>query len=457
MEVLDDLATDRQTSWVPDVAADVDVPHLASGVSSGREPAFTPLVVPKPDGGKMWVPVLHPAVIVQLHGAVAPLRRAADRTLGQGVFSYRQGADRNWRYSSAWRKFSQATADRAAKTRAVVFTDVADFFKTTSWPAVLSSADTLVAEPMVADLRALVTRLSSAGLTHLPSGYSDARLLGNIVLARAERRLEVSFVRWVDDYRLFASSKEQARRALGELSQELDKLGLNLNRSKTRLLPGSAANAELRNGMTPIFSTELDSSAVVREKMIAALHYSSENPCKRRSELRYALAGLTREREPCFIDWAIEAIEQIPWEVPRLVSYLAALAHDPRVPIAADMALCRAAERADPWLISRLAPLAIQACGRNVSRRTITTLIDALESLQGTPAWGLALRTISCSGHTQIVRTVLSERVPDTRAAMVALRDLDLPLPASLCALEPALAQALRYVPAPLPPVKSLL
>jgi hypothetical protein len=40
---------------------------------------------------------------------------------------------------------------------------------------------------------------------------------------------------------------------------------------------------------------------------------------------------------------------------------------------------------------------------------------------------------------------------------MVALRDLDLPLPASLCSIEPALAEALRYVPAPAPPVRSLL
>jgi hypothetical protein len=457
MELMDDIATDRQASWVPDVAADVDIPYLATGVTSGREIPFAPLIVPKPGGSQMQVPVLHPALIVQLHRAVAPLRRVADRTLGEGVFSYRQGADRNWRYSSAWRVFSEAAAQGSAKVQTVIFTDVADFFRSTSWTSVLHSASSLVENQSVGDLRDVAARLSTAGLGHLPSGYSDARLLGNIVLQQAERKLSVGFVRWVDDYRLFASSEGQARQALSELSQGLNTLGLTLNRSKTRMLPGPIAKAEIRSGMIPVFSTQLDSSAVVREKMIGALHYCAEKPIERRSELRYALAGLTREREACFIDWAIKALWQIPWEIPRLVGYLASVAVDPRVAPAADMALGQAAKEVDPWRVSRLAPLVIHTCGGGVSRRTLTALVDALPGLEGSPGWGLALRILARAECGQIVQRALAGRILDVRAAMVALRDLDLSLPARFCAVEPALAEALRYVPAPAPAVKTLL
>lgn len=454
---MEDLEADRLAAWVPDVAADIDLPYLASGVTSGVEPVFKPLMVPKPDGAHMQVPVLHPAVIVQLHRAVAPLLKPAARTLSRGVLSYRQGADRNWRYSPAWRVFTQAAADGAANSHAVVFTDVADFFRSTSWTLVLRCAAALVEDRAIANLRAAAVRVSAAGLAHLPSGYSDARLLGNVVLAQAEKRVPVAFVRWVDDYRLFASSVRFAQRALSELNQGLNELGLTLNSSKTRLLPGAVASTEMRKLITPVFNAQLDSSAVIREKLIGALHHTAEKPVERRSELRYALAGLTREREPCFIDWALAAIWSMPWEIPRLAAYLAAVSKDPRVGVEADIALGRAAEMGDAWRVARLAPLVIHAQGSHVSKRTLRALVEALPGLAESPAWGLALRTLSRAGCTKAVRRVLAERVCDVRAAMVALRDLDLSLPAGLCSIEPALAEALRYVPAPAPPVRSLL
>jgi hypothetical protein len=456
-DFVDDLGSDRLAAWVPDVAADVDVPHLVSGISSGRELALLPLAVPKPDGTSMQIPVLHPAAIVELHRAVAPLRRIADRMLAPGVLSYRRGADRDWLFSQAWRFFTDQTTQLAQRSAAVVFTDVTGFFESTPWGQVLRCCGMLIDRVSMQPLADVAERLSAAGLSYLPSGYSDARLLGNIVLGYAERELSAPFLRWVDDYRLFADSEQQAQEALACLGQGLCNLGLQLNVAKTRILTGRGATDEIRRSFTPFFDAEIDSSKVIREKLIAALSRAAADPIERRRELRYSLAMLTREHEPAFIDWALAALWEIPWEAPRLVSYLASVDRDPRVFAGAERALCRAAEMADPWHVCRLAPLVINERRAQPSKSTLHALADALEGLAGSPAWGLALRTLSRAGCRDVVERALTQPVPDARAALTALRDLDVALPAWLCALEPALAEALRYVPAPAPPMRSML
>ncbi|HEY7933584.1 MAG TPA: RNA-directed DNA polymerase [Solirubrobacteraceae bacterium] len=456
-DFVEDLGADRMAAWVPDVAGDVDMAHLISAVSSGREPELMGLVVPRPDGGSMTVPVLHPAVIVQLHRAVLPLRKLTDRMLAPGVVSYRRGADRHWNFSPAWRSFTDKTAQLACRSQWVVFTDVASFFDCTPWSQVLRCGAGILDRHELAPLRELAERLSAAGLAHLPSGYSDARLLGNLVLGHAERGLTLEFLRWVDDYRLFAHSERQAHEALACLSEGLSVFDLKLNLSKTRIVPGYEAAVEVRDSFVAIFNSEVDSSRVIHEKLIGAFRRAAADPVERRRELRYSLAVLTREHEPAFIDWAFASLWEIPWEAPRLVSYLASVSNDPRVASGVDRALGKAAQIADPWRVCRLAPLAMHTGAEMLSNSTLSALLEALPRLAGSPAWGLALRTLSRARHREVVERVLADQVVDVRAALVALRDLDLALPASLCALEPALAEALRYVPAPLPPVRSML
>jgi hypothetical protein len=307
------------------------------------------------------------------------------------------------------------------------------------------------------DLQDLAERLSATGLAHLPSGYSDARMLGNLVLGHAERGLGVPFMRWVDDYRLFTVSEEQSEQALIRLARGLNVFGLELNHSKTRIVPAHSALTEIRAITAPIFDPKIDSQRMIGEKLMSALHRAAADPAGRRSEMRYSLSGLTREREPAFIDWALQALWEVPWEAPRLVAYLATFANDPRIGPGAERSLRRAALAGDRWRVCRLAPLVIHTRGSEVSRPTLRALAEALPALAGSPAWGLALRTLSLAKAGDLVRGALSTEVLDIRAALVALRDLDLALPAELCAIEPALAEALRYVPAPAPAVDSML
>ena len=77
----------------------------------------------------------------------------------------------------------------------------------------------------------------------LPIGGPAARILSELVLTQIDLLLVghgVEFVRFADDYHLFANSHEDAYAALIFLSEKLfDNQGLSLQKSKTRILPAA--------------------------------------------------------------------------------------------------------------------------------------------------------------------------------------------------------------------------
>ena len=151
--------------------------------------------------------------------------------------------------------------------------------------------------------------------------------------------------------------------------------------------------------------------------------------------------------------WALDGLEQIPWEAPRLVSYLSVFA-DREVADGADAILARAAHRQDAWLIARLAPL-VWLTG--LAERSAGPLVEVLPVLDGTPAWGLALRVLARAGQRRAVQCAVRGQVADARGALAALTDLGCEPPRWLCRAEPGLAAALDEGPLPGPPVMSLL
>ena len=198
---VEDLTEDWLTSWVVDVGAHVDVSSYAESDASRWTPSVQWLRVPRPTGLDMSVPVLDPKSHFILHAAVAPLRHDADALLADGVFGYRRGADFATRYATEWQRFSARAAELSADAHHVVVADVERFFSATGWNRVLESLEGL--DDRLAPLRHVAATFSAAGLKHLPAGYSDARMLANLVLREVDRQLPVPFVRWVDDYTLF--------------------------------------------------------------------------------------------------------------------------------------------------------------------------------------------------------------------------------------------------------------
>lgn len=449
-----DLAEDRLTSWVPDVAADADLATLDGMPTPGEEPEVRDLRVPLPTGGSMQVPVVHPRLLLELHRATAPLRDRAETLLSPDVLGYRHGARADWHYAPAWREFSDETARRASRSGWVAFTDVASCFASTSWQMIHAAVARHGEHEASAELADIARRFQSAGLPHLPSGYSDARFLSNLVLSDADDAIGVPFLRWVDDYRLFASTRAQASAALERLHDAMRRTGLEPNERKTRIVPGAQAAEDHQNTLASVYHPDRDPPEIVRENLHRVFFRASEDPVAQRRQLRFSLARMAREEDPAAIEWACEALARIPWEAPRLASYLTSFAGEARVGEAAERTLLKAVHESDAWMVARLVPLTWHT---GLSETARTTLAASLHSLTSTPAWGLTLRLLAHLGEDAAVRRSLAQPVGDRRAMLVALCESGLEPPSWLSESEPALAAVLRDGPVPAPTVESLL
>lgn len=291
-----DLAEDRLTSWVPDVVADADLPQLDAAAPISCDPEVRMLKVPLPGGGAMQVPVVHPRLLVALHEVAVMLREDAQTLLAPGVLGYRSGAEHNWHYAPAWRTFSDATASQASQSGWVAFTDVTSFFRSTSWQMVADAISPYASPRAVSELHSVSRRFLAAGLEYLPSGYSDARFLSNLVLASADEVIGVPFVRWVDDYRLFAETYEEATTALARLHGALRLAGFEPNDRKTRIVSGSDAAAQHRNTLASVYHPDRDPPDLVRRNLHRVFWAAAEDPIGRRRDLRFSLSARTGAR-----------------------------------------------------------------------------------------------------------------------------------------------------------------
>lgn len=452
-QTLDDLAEDFSTAWVPDVGGNFDASLFAAGGYPGTGPLVQPLAVPKADGTTMHVQVLHPGWHVRLHGAVAGIRASVGEALAPGVFGYRRGAAAQCRYADEWRRFSDFSRDASAQSRYVVFSDIRRFFAHLPWDSVIDGvAETCGAVPP--ELTTLAADWESAGLTTPPAGYADARLLAHCVLHGVDRQLPMRFARWVDDYRLFVDQDMHPEQAVQVLRVALETAGLELNMSKTRVVPATEAATETANSLASAYHPDRDPPDRVRANLRAILSEAVESPVRHRRALRFVLARLAREHDDVALTFAVEAITKYPWEAPRLVSYLACFADHPVVVGAVNSTLAAAAEERDAWLLCRLGAL---ACRTGVSVPTAALLADVLPDIADGPGWGMGLRVLAVHGHSKAVHRLLRCGIGEPRAALIALSDLGDPSPVALRRAEPVTAAAVESGPAALPPVESLL
>jgi hypothetical protein len=102
-------------------------------------------------------------------------------------------------------------------------------------------------EATVGKLNDVLMRWSHQQSYGLPVGTDASRLLAEAMLINADNELSknrIKFVRYVDDYRIFCKSPEQAYEAMQVLDSALRAEGLFLNSGKTRLIDLDHENEE---------------------------------------------------------------------------------------------------------------------------------------------------------------------------------------------------------------------
>src|SRR5262249_51040256 len=157
--------------------------------------------------------------------------------------------------------------------------------------------------------------------------------------------------------------------------QGLSKMGLGLNRAKTRVLDAEHARTLARDSLESVYHPDRDPPERVRQRLRAVLALAVQDPVGKRGALQFVLPRLAHEGDDVAVPFALDALLALPWDAPRAVAYLGRFIDRDEVRDGVDGAVHVAATRRNAWLLARLAPLALRI---SLSTNTLDALGDAL-------------------------------------------------------------------------------
>jgi hypothetical protein len=188
---------------------------------------------------------LDPVLGRALHSATAQVAATVEGRLSHGVMADRlldpsrlSPDGRRWLspWTTARTRFARSAAQLAAGS-IVARTDVRNCFRSIRPDPVCRSLEALGCAPSeVRRVGNVLVRLQSREVFGLPIGPAASTVLANAVLSRADEALVgLPFLRWVDDYLLFADTESRAQHGLCRLTDVLGEMGLSLAPEKTSI------------------------------------------------------------------------------------------------------------------------------------------------------------------------------------------------------------------------------
>jgi len=180
-----------------------------------------------------------------------------------------------------WHQFQAAAKELALNSSFVLRCDISDFYPRIYHHRLENALRRATQKTEVANrIMALVGAISSGPSYGLPVGGPAARLLSELLLNGVDRLLiseGIRFIRFVDDYILFADSREKAHSALIRLNELLlTNEGLSLQKSKTRIL--SSAEFLATSEFTEAPDGEGHSDEQARTFRRLRVHYDPYSP-----------------------------------------------------------------------------------------------------------------------------------------------------------------------------------
>jgi len=161
------------------------------------------------------------------------------------VFAYRFMPDHStsslFDRNSGWRQFQLESVKRAQSASFVVSCDISDFYSRIYHHRIENALKRATSDHhLVPRIMKVLMGLSKGTSYGLPIGGPAARLLSELLLNSVDHLLRmqgIRFTRFVDDYYLFADTKQNAYRYLLFLSEKLHQNeGLSLQRAKSRIM-----------------------------------------------------------------------------------------------------------------------------------------------------------------------------------------------------------------------------
>jgi len=193
------------------------------------------------------------ALVLSIAELIETKRISAKRAI---VHSYRYVKSGNHLFSkrynfSSFRKRS-ATLSRKSKFKFRVITDISGFYERLNLHRLESQLLSIGAEPQtVSKINDLLFTWSGRNSYGIPVGGNASRILAEASLIDLDNDLceeGIPYLRFVDDFRLFAADINQANYFLQRLQGRLADDGLSLNPEKTHIVPASAAEITQKQG-----------------------------------------------------------------------------------------------------------------------------------------------------------------------------------------------------------------
>jgi hypothetical protein len=159
---------------------------------------------------------------------------------------------------NGWAAFPNASIERIDKGAAhIVLTDITGFYENIDLTVLFSDLRSLGADgDMIQLLQLCLNRWAVVPNRGLPQGLSASDVLAKVYLNPIDQGMtdmQVDYIRYVDDMRIFCLHVPACKKALMFLAQSLRRRGLNLQSAKTNILSAAEARIPIE-GIAPVIS-----------------------------------------------------------------------------------------------------------------------------------------------------------------------------------------------------------
>jgi hypothetical protein len=166
----------------------------------------------------------------------------------------------NWYKSQlfGWNSFREKSLEKIkGGFQYVIVTDLTGFYENVDIPILVSDLRAIgIDNEIVNELSKCLNRWTQVNNKGLPQSNSASDILAKLYLDNIDKGMKnagFNHLRYVDDIRIFCKNSSEAKKALIELTRLLRKRGLNLQSSKTKILPSNEALNEIE-GIQPVIT-----------------------------------------------------------------------------------------------------------------------------------------------------------------------------------------------------------
>lgn len=235
----------------------------------------------------------------------------------------------------------------------VLFTDITNFYDNIDLNLLDSNLKDLGLESgLITMIASCLYRWSLPNGKGIPQGVVASDILAKLYMNSVDQSLldhGLVHLRYVDDIRIFCGSKNEAKRALFELTVRLAQKGLSLNGAKTVILPAERARQKIE-GVAPVIRrilqdlskdlgfTEYTSPPDIEERfnedpskanpeMFETLFIERFNPVSDadfdKTLFHFLLTRLGRVKSTTAVSYCLHSLPQRPEETSFILKYLA--------------------------------------------------------------------------------------------------------------------------------------